>query len=181
MISMVKRGCTFLAIAGITALPGCAASPSGSPTTAHLSAPSLSWPAAKYAGRLAHAISYPTMQLSLTPPSDGDSPAISADSAYNTCKHDAACPIGDGGPVIVLALASSPLGGTVSPNGSTQSKLRDTLAYVLTWTDVACVGSGAGNPKYAASTQPGRCVWVVVVDATTGDVLASLDTNAVGG
>jgi ABC-type transport system substrate-binding protein len=191
LIYVISRRVTIgAALIAVLALAACAdqtngarsvAAPSGSAVSVYTPGSPVSWPPATDMGALNHSIIYSAMQLSLTPPGAGDTPAIDAASAYGACKVDAACPTGGSGPDIVLALASSPLGGSVASDGSTQPKLQDTLAYVLTWNDVPCVGSGPGNPKYSTATAVSTCIWVAVIDANTGKSLESTDTNVVGG
>jgi hypothetical protein len=134
-------------------------------------------PEANYIGRLAQPLSYATLGISLTPPPAGAVARVEPASAYRRCKVDAACPSGSDGPTIFLALATTDSGGTMGSDGTLHRAVDHTLAYVLRWQDVPCVAAG----PQVASPSPSTCLWIGLVDATTGAALGSGQINSVGG
>jgi hypothetical protein len=134
-------------------------------------------PDANYTGRLTRLLSYATMGISLTPPAADAVARVDPASAYRRCEVDAACPSGSGGPTIFLALATTDGGAKVGSDGTVNRAVDHTLAYILRWQDVPCAAAGPQVASRPATT----CLWIGLVDATTGAALGSGQTNISGG
>lgn len=164
-----KRYSVLLALVGCAVVSGC-----GVPAAA-IRGPVL--PVATYAGPLTTTVVYDHGGIALGPPSGTRSAAVSWSEAYTTncMSGDAICDI-DKGPTIVLAVATVTGAGQAQPDGSLTPLVKDTLVYVLTWTDVSCRASGpVPSPGGTADPRPDdSCTVVNLVDAGTGKVLYSV-------
>jgi hypothetical protein len=133
-------------------------------------------PPATDLGRLVQPMTYPAFSLALNPPPASSVPEIAASAVYATCGVSMMCPpVSSGGPTILLAMATSG-NRSADPGGVQIPDIKGSLAYLLRWTNVPCDGGGpAGSTDSAA---PSTCLWLIVVDATTGELLGDLETNS---
>jgi hypothetical protein len=110
----------------------------------------------------------------LDPPGPTLQPALGAAAAYGLCAtaDNAECETNPG-PTIIFALATSDIGGRVRADGSVQSRLTHTPAWILYWSGIACypVSGGGLRPgqDQNATEGPQPCTKVAVIDATSGD------------
>ena len=165
----------LLAVARCAALAGCAAVAGCGVPAAAIRGPVL--PAANYAGSLTTTVVYDHGGITLAPPSRTATATVSWSDAYvtNCMSGDAICDL-DRGPTIVLADATVTSAGQAQPDGSVAPLVKDTLVYVLTWTDVACRPAGP-MPSPGSTPRTGSddsCTVVNLVDAGTGKVLYSV-------
>ena len=160
----------FVALAGCAVIAGCAAPASTS------SGPGL--PRATYSGPLTAPVAYDHGNINLAVPSPTRMAAIFWSDAYavNCGSGDAVCDLSRG-PTIVLAEATVTGAGQANQDGSMTPLAKDTLVYVLTWTDVPCGPVGpAPSPGGTAASRPDvTCTLVDLVDAGTGKVLYSVE------
>ena len=158
-----------MALAGCAVVAGCAAPAAAIPE------PVL--PPASYAGPLTTTVVYDHGGITLAAPSRARAAAVSWADAYeaNCRSGDAICDLGQS-PTIYLAEATVTSAGQIQDDGSLAPLMRDTLVYVLTWTNVPCTAAGPiPSPGSTAGAPPASaCTLINLIDAGTGKVLYSV-------
>jgi hypothetical protein len=159
-----------LTVAVLAGLAGCAAPAAAVPE------PAL--PAANYAGPLTATTTYDKGTIALSAPAPTRTAAVSWSDAYtvNCRSGDAICDLNQS-PTIVLAVATVNGAGQMQKDGSIAPLAKDTLVYVIRWTNVPCQPVGPVAPAGAKAPSPSvwSCTLVNLVDAGSGKVLYTIE------
>ena len=134
------------------------------------------WPKASYSGATTATVTLPTLGVTLAAPQADAAKrlTLTADQAYAHCATDLACPVMATGPSITLSRITTTNGGALPASGRGVPSTVSGLAYVLQWRGVPCIASAVPGK---AAPKPTTCLWVALVDATTGRSLGSGQTN----
>lgn len=168
---------TTAACAGTASSPGTGSQPTAGATSgSSVTVPGL--PTAQYTGPLLHSQDFPVLGISLAPPGTAK-PQIDPASAYAKCEGALACPHSGSGPTITFARVTTQIGATVANSTSANQAPRSpvkALAYALRWKLGTCVPAGR-TPGDTSAPTPSTCIWIGLVDATSGRILGSGNTN----
>jgi hypothetical protein len=137
------------------------------------------FPAARNLGVLDQVLSYPSVGIYLRSAPADVTGLLDADSAYQACVTARGRPRRGDQPVIFLALATMGAFGRIPEDVRRDGTPDDVLVYAVRQERVPCIRGGPPPPRNAAA-RPRRelCLSVDVIDARTGDLLASFITNA---
>jgi hypothetical protein len=73
-----------------------------------------------------------------------------------------------------LAVVSSPNGSRINADATLTPTISNELAYVIVWPSVACIAVGPAGVHQTETT----CLFVSLVDATTGKFLGAGQTTS---
>lgn len=164
----------LLALSGCGTEAASTASSSGGKEAVNGSA--VVWPQASYKGASQATVTLPTLGVTLAAPGPDAAKrlTLTADQAYAHCATDLACPVMATGPSIMLSRITTTNGGALPASGGGVPSTVSGLAYVLQWRGVPCIASAVPGK---AAPKPTTCLWIALVDATTGRSLGSGQTN----
>lgn len=119
--------------------------------------------------------------IQANPPEALDVPSISSQQAYDAYRK-----LGlpdfeklSGKPaVILLSRASDSDLGDIRKDGSVALRVQNRLAWLLTFSPIPCQGSGGGGHGPSDPTAPKSCQFSLLVDATTGQAIESMESPA---
>lgn len=135
-----------------------------------------------YLGPSTAPLDYKAAGIATIPPGSL-TPAIAWQTAYDNCATGAAVCLDGVDPTITLVLATSPDAGTALPDGSIDSLMKNTLVYVMKWTNEPCIPKGGpprGPGQVAVAPTPRPCTLLSFVDANSGKVLYGVEGPLVG-
>lgn len=127
---------------------------------------------------------YRVMGTAFAPPPADAAASLDSAAAYALYQQSGARMAGDAEPEVFLALATSDAPATVNADGTVHRRLDNTLVYVLRWEDVPVCSSGGPAPRPGMPIHepaPDSGVIIGMLDATIGEVLGTMSTNAPGG
>lgn len=125
---------------------------------------------------------YRVMGTAFAAPPEDAAASLDSAAAYALYQQSGARMAGDAEPEVSLALATTP--ATVNADGTAHRRLDNTLVYVLRWQNVLVLSSGGPAPHPGMPIHepaPERGVIIGMLDATTGEYLGTMSTNAPGG
>jgi hypothetical protein len=133
-----------------------------------------------YQGPAKATVDYKAAGVTVTPPGT-ITPKVSWQAAYDTCTAGKSVCLNGVDPTITLALATSTAAGTAQSDGSMTPLMKDTLVYVMTWTNEPCTRKGGPPaPSGAATPTPLPCTLLAFVDANSGAALYGAEGPQVG-
>ncbi len=133
-----------------------------------------------YQGPAKATVDYMTAGVTVSSPG-AVTPKVSWQAAYDTCTAGESVCLNGVAPTITLALATSTAAGTAQSDGSMTPLMKDTLVYVMTWTNEPCIPKGGPPvPSGAATPTPQPCTLLAFVDANTGAALYGAEGPKVG-
>lgn len=130
--------------------------------------PSFTFPAPIILGDLTSPETIDSAGIVLTPPLETSSARLSYDAAYTACGRIAKCPRVDEAPTAMLASYVNTLPGHDS---------LPKLVYVFRWKSVPFVPAGPPGSDDTVTTS----TFTTLIDATTGDVIVSVQAQESGG